>query len=425
MVIQTLGRSRPNKLNQALSGVMGGAQSFSEAMGVQKQEQQRLEENQAIKRETGQDLSGIRDERTREMLLSDKLTSGRKMNQANAGSGINPFSPNSPKNNTTNPTKKNTVNNPTASQEKLPVLSPEEVWAKGQQTAQQYRDNNVPMTDEQGFELQNSLNTENINHNNRVEAQTEAYGNLGQEAIGQVMPDASPELTAIFRGYGEEEKNKLSPAEARKSLAKKAAQFKNKVSAIENSIGPRRLFSGIVQDISGTGREEEKVNRAMREKLKFLHDQGLFDTERKLLSGLGYYPEEVESLVSNLPENTQKTIAQLPEFKKEYTEKPKLSAARAGKLPKLIHKPEDLEKIKGSIENILTSDPNTNLILLRKELEKKNVDWETYKDILDDMVINGKIKLNPDQDLAFTDTLDQPPLTTLGKILKKFNLGGS
>ena len=65
----------------------------------------------------------------------------------------------------------------------------------------------------------------------------------------------------------------------------------------------------------------------------------------------------------------------------------------------------------------------TNLILLRQAYESKNVPWMEYKSTLDRLILEGKLKLNPDQENQ-TRYLDEPPLDDLGVLLHHINLIG-
>ncbi len=44
-------------------------------------------------------------------------------------------------------------------------------------------------------------------------------------------------------------------------------------------------------------------------------DEGLFDTARMVISDKGYYPEEVEATITDLGENSKKSVANLPDMK--------------------------------------------------------------------------------------------------------------
>src|SRR3974390_1345791 len=70
------------------AGISSGAKSYAENL-------LRNEENEAIQRQTGLDLSGIRDPQTRATLIQDQLAFGRKMRQAEASreTNLNQVSP--------------------------------------------------------------------------------------------------------------------------------------------------------------------------------------------------------------------------------------------------------------------------------------------------------------------------------------------
>ncbi len=72
-------------------------------------------------------------------------------------------------------------------------------------------------------------------------------------------------------------------------------------------------------------------------------------------------------------------------------------------------------------QETLTSDPSSNLILLRKAYDQKGVQWDEFKDQLNSLILSGEIKLNEDQ-FKMLNILEQPRLDNLDKILKELHL---
>ena len=60
---------------------------------------------------------------------------------------------------------------------------------------------------------------------------------------------------------------------------------------------------------------------------------------------------------------------------------------------------------------------------MRKAFEEKGVDWNEFKDALNELELNKEIKLEADQETQ-RHFLDSPPLSNLGKILKGLNIIG-
>ena len=163
-----------------------------------------------------------------------------------------------------------------------------------------------------------------------------------------------------------------------------------------------------------------------RLKLDPLLKEGLYDESRNLLNDLGYHTEETEEFIADLGENAVKSLNLLPKIEKNspveqehgkfgYT----TPSGKSSFTSIMQYSPEMKEKIENNLHQVLSSDPSTNLILLRKAYENKGVDWEGFKDALNNLILKGSVKLNADQ-LNFLDKLEEPPLNKLDKILFHF-----
>ena len=76
-----------------------------------------------------------------------------------------------------------------------------------------------------------------------------------------------------------------------------------------------------------------------------------------------------------------------------------------------------------NLGQVLQNDPSANLILLRKAYEDRGVDWNSFKDVIDQMTLNGQFKPDPEQIKAM-ELLDNPPLDRLDAILHHFKFTG-
>ena len=319
--------------------------------------------------------------------------------------------------------------------QKVPVLDPRGVIAEGKRIQQESMNAGVPMDQQSAWQLAHQQNEANKAHNAGVEGEQETeriaqrdYGNKGESAIANVYPEASDEVKAIFRRKGEElaSQNK-SEAAIDRALAVEARKFANMIANVRESIGPPRSTS--TQKLLGTGRDADAVKISLRNKLKPLLDEGLYDTARNELSKLGYHPEERETILADVGEGTRKALAEMPQMKREKTP----GKRAGGSFEKGYYTPpsENLAPMnsaqkaifKNSLTKVFENDPSTNLILLRKQYEDKGVDWRSFSEALNDMIYNEEIKLNPDQ-FAMLDKIDMPPLNELDKILHGAQLIG-
>ncbi len=433
-----------------------------EAAGKAYTEHLRLkEEDQALKKR-GIDLEGVTSPQTRQALMADDLIYGRRAKQAEGSQNVDYNIDRSPEgrqqfleeNKVSNQklpefaekpkemqnrnimqlgeTNGNLPQPETAGQKKE-VLSPPEVRLHGARIARERTINGTPTSVEEGIKIAQSLNADNEAYNAKVDADTEQrvrsqqiYGDKAVEQFNNVLPDATAEQVALFKRKGEETAGKFkSEALIERHLAQEAVKFKNNIASIKNSIGPNRIGNKIYQKLLGNERDAEKAMDDVRIKLKPLLDQGLYDTARNLLSELGYHPEEREKIVSSLGENANKVISQISPVQKLAKNDEHMSERRLENLPEneKTYSKQDYQKINDTIRNVIKSDPSVNLILLRKSLEDKNINWIAYKDALNDAIFKGEIELNDDQ-VKQLDTLEQPPLNNLEKILYDLNLIG-
>lgn len=312
-----------------------------------------------------------------------------------------------------------------------PVLDLPALRDEGKRIARESTREGIPMTPAEGFQIAKENNEENKLYNANVEKETQArkesqreYGNIAVEKLEKVLPGATDEQKAYFKRKGEEIAGRSqSEADTERTLAKEATKFKNTLSNIENDIPPARTYNKIFQETLGTGKEYEKAKNDLRLKLDPLLKEGLYDTARNLLSKLGYYPEEREGIITDLGEGASKAVSEMPQIKKIQRLKPIKEGELFTHEMENFYTPQQHAQVNGALEKALTTDPSANLILLRREFEKKGIDWREFKDNLNELVQQGKFSLNDDQSNQLR-TLDQPPLNNLEKILHGLKIIG-
>jgi hypothetical protein len=318
---------------------------------------------------------------------------------------------------------------------KQPLLNQDELLREGQRIAQKQTEAGIPTTPMEGLDIARNIEQDKKMHNAEVEKDIEqkvqaemAYGKLGVDKLLKVYPDATDEQKALFMRKGEERgRSGKSESEINRELAKDAADFANTLINVKNGVKARGLLTAIKGSLLGSDRAVEKSIEDNRIKIKPLLDEGLFDTARMIISDKGYYPEEVEATITDLGENSKKSVANLPDMKT--TTKSQKTAGIGVAIPggqptptqKRIYTPEESQQIKNNIKETLTSDPSSNLILLRKAYDQKGVQWDEFKDQLNSLILSGEIKLNEDQ-FKMLNILEQPRLDNLDKILKELHL---
>jgi hypothetical protein len=473
-MVQVIGQNRTKPLSKGQQTAKGIGEAFETGKEYLQQYYQRQlmeNENEAINKNYGINLTGITNPEARQQILINELQYGRKMKQAEASGkvpltknrsedflnqitrkpqqelpefqtpGKNIPIPNQEPQNieevpyklSKNRNKKNipfsSIPQSETSGIKRPVFTPEQVFEEGHRIAEENRSNGVPMTDVEGVQQAQLVNSENRIYNADVDSDIKArqeaqigYGNLAVEKLGNVYPNATDEEKALFRKKGQEIAEEVGNNEAKidARLADEAKNLKNNISNVLKSPTAERLFNAPWRKVQGESRTFDQRSKDIRLKLEPILKEGLYPLARDLVSQLGYYPEEIERIVSNLSENANKSVAQLPKMNKIYE-----SQSSKGKYGQWEEKFSDAsyEKIKNNINQTFKNDPNVNLLLLRKAYEEKNVDWKTFKDILDEGILEGQIKLSPEQ-YYFKDNIDSPPLNNLDIILEGLNIKG-
>lgn len=281
-------------------------------------------------------------------------------------------------------------------------------------------------------------NEGNIAHNQRVEnerikriGEQEAFGQLAEDALVNVYEKATDEQKAVFRKKGENVAGQgKSQADIKRTLAKDAVKFKNDISNAEKGLAAPRIQNLLQRKFMGT---EKTTNQAMadaKHQVQPLLNEGLYDTSRNLLADAGFYPEEREKIIFGPVEGqVKKTIDSIPKPKYEKQNKPSELALGGGymRLPgEGTYSPESKENLKANLRQVWGEKENENVnpVLLRKEYEDKGYDWRIFKDALNDEISEGNIELTDDQMNQYNSYLDQPPLSTLEKILYKLDLRG-
>lgn len=488
------------KLGQALGGALSSAaESFAGNL-------RRNEEDQSIQRETGANLAGIRDPQTRQALMADQLKQGRRYREAEASHNININSPANfgsgrksfqerlqepgiydqerepepviresqyeeeprqrPRENKSFGTDKTgqersqgrTLEPKQATTgEVAQLLSNDQIEPEGKRVARQRTAAGLPTTTEEGIQLvledqnRRAIHNQNIENERQTKQKNQRdYGTRAVKSMKKLLKNPTDEHIAYFQRLGEQAAaNNENESEFQDEVAKQAKQFKNDISNIENGVKPSRIFNDIQGGFWGNNRTAAERKADMRIAIEPLKKLGFYDTIRKTLSSdkLGYAPEEIESLLSDLSESTTKTLADLPDLSKESNFTDYLPTSIIGKaigkispaagkgltgltenigefvFPKQFS-PENLSLIKNNIKDVFSKDSSTNLLLLRKAYEDKGVDWRTFKNELNTMINNGEIKLNPDQWNQFNSYIMDPPEGPLKYILRKAHFIG-
>ncbi len=530
MVIQIIKENRIPNRGQQFGAAIGGA--MGSLGGSYKDKLLLDEENDAIERETGTNLKGIRDPQTRSSIMQDQMKRGQRYRQAlashelHANQDYGQQNISSPKMSqrgqsfqdqlgqgqrgqrvfqerlqapgiqdqerdpdigiTERPYEEEPTNRlgtarergqkkteparqpqqrsqggrtlePQAATlgEEFPRLNPDQIHQKTlqMQEASLRTPNALPLTYEEAQDkvLTNQNNIDRYNQGLQKERDDKEqhqikYGKQAIDSMESLIPKSqiTDEHRAYFQKLGEEAAaNNVNQSDFKKQVAEKATEFANDIENIQKGVKPSRLFNDIKGGFWGNNRTAEERKADMRIAIEPLKKLGFYDTIRATLQGgnLKYAPEEIESLLSDLSESTTKTLTDLPDFNKGSVLGGYLSTA--AKVLSPIYRglgdhvkkelemlnpkefsQEQLSSIKNNLKDIFSKDPSTNLLLLRKAYEDKGVDWRTFKNQMNNMIMSGELKLNPDQLKQFNSYIMDPPEGPLSYILRQANFIG-
>lgn len=312
----------------------------------------------------------------------------------------------------------------------VPLSTPTEKIKSTKKLMSDYNKAGIPITFEQARSEIEAAEEEKKIHNSEVLAETERrknsqreYGEKAVSELDKVFPSATPEMNAIFKKKGEEAAaQNRSEADIDRHLAVEAKNFKNMYSNIEKDLSAPRIQNQLQRSFLQSAKDFDQSAADLRVKLKPLLDIGLYDSARKLLTDLGYYPEERETIVNPMSERQKTVLNRVPKGKKEYIEEP----VGMGQIPSFQrpykYDPNQMENIKSGLKDLKEADPNFSLVLARKAFEDKDYDWRIFKDALNGLEEDG-FPLEEDQKNQ-RSILDTPPLNTLEKVLHGIGLQG-
>lgn len=321
-----------------------------------------------------------------------------------------------------------------------PILNGDELIGEAQNQLQRWQQGGlINKTLEDAYNLVNTQNEANKSYNQQVEAdrsnriaEQDAFGNIAEEALNNVLPEATDEQKAVLRKKGEEFAGKgKSQAEIKRSLALEASRFKNTLSNIQNGLSAPRIQNKLQRKLAGNEKNIEQAQADARIQIQPLLNEGLYDTSRLLLSKAGFYPEEREDTIfGKIKPDMKKAINEIPKPKFEDTAvrgKPGSPGFGIKLKGEKIYTPESKANLKENIKSVWGPEKNNdsfNVIQNRKAYEDKNYDWRIYKDVMNELFSEGEIDFNQDQLNQFNSYLNEPPLTMLESIFEFLHLRG-
>ncbi|HEX4374894.1 MAG TPA: hypothetical protein VHZ50_16435 [Puia sp.] len=320
-----------------------------------------------------------------------------------------------------------------------PVLSGDELLQKTQQRQAEFAKNGIIKNFEDVYNQVSNENQQNDLYNQRIELERQKriesqqhYGELAEQRLKKLIPDASDEESAIARKIGEEAAGEnRSQADIDRLITRQVNDYKNSLSNIEKDLQAPRIQNKLQRIFSGKSTDYQKVEQDARAAIKPLIDRGLYEKSRTMLANAGFYPEERENIIfGKMPREIKSTVDKIP--KASYEKTKSLPITMGAGIPagnKNLVKEYDLKSRVNLFDNLSKvwgegKNDQVNLLQLRKEYEDKGYDWRMFKDSMNELVNSGQIQLNPDQTNTYNSYLNNPPLNALESILHNLGLRG-
>lgn len=250
---------------------------------------------------------------------------------------------------------------------------------------------------------------------------------FGQESaikgIKNVVENPSVNLVAAAGREGERiAEAGGTPAQIEQGTAEYVTRYKNELGSASRGQTPPTIFNAPGRLISGTFLTPTQQIKHDQQALKTVIESGPGgkDEARTALSEAGKPLEQREETVDPLPEETKNAVMSIPTLHAPVgtSRGLALKAQKGFAEKKAMAQPV----LNNSLLSVLQANPNANLILLRKEYEKKGYDWRMFQDAVTNLQSQG-VKLNPDQQKQYNEYLYTPPEAGLDKIFNFFRIG--
>jgi len=245
----------------------------------------------------------------------------------------------------------------------------------------------------------------------------EEQGMRASELLKGYQKDATPLQLAQMAERSE--KFRGSPGEIQKQMADLVTQEANKLSRLEAVHEAPGLMS-MAKEFFKEGYVPGEKERIREARLAAKEVDPLVAREK--LAKKGFTAEMREEALSALNPSTKKIVDLLPKKSSKF----KAAFEGKGSLLSGVESPirsdkQRMASLQTNIQDVLRSDPSTNLVLLRKEYEKRGIDWRDYKDAIQSLYEDGMIDFTPEQQMMLKD-LTRPPMDRLRKALKTMKL---
>lgn len=240
-----------------------------------------------------------------------------------------------------------------------------------------------------------------------------------QEMLKGHMPDATAAQLGEIASKAQSFRG--APGDVQKQLADLVTGEVNKVGRLKATHEGPGFFNSIKELIKEgySPTESERIKEAA------LASKDVDPIKaREILSKKGFNAEARERALSKLEPSAYKIISQLPKetsrLKALFEGKGRGGFIQKGEAPTRANEIRK-EQITQNLQDVLYSHPNANLVLLRKEYEKRGVDWRDFKDAISNLEGQGMANFTDEQKSMLKD-ITRPPLSRLENALRNMKI---
>ena len=245
----------------------------------------------------------------------------------------------------------------------------------------------------------------------------EEQGLRAAEMLKGYQKDATP--LQLAQMAAEAEKFRGSPGDIQKQMSDLVTKEANKLARLE-AVHEAPSLLGMAKEFIKEGYVPGQKERIREAQLASRDVDPLVAREK--LAKKGFNPEMREMALSKLDPSVKAMVDQLP----KKTSRLKAAFEGKGSLLSGVESPVRLDQqrklaFEDNLAKVLQTNPNANLILLRKEYEKRGVDWKDFKDTIQQLYDADVIDFTEEQKMMLKD-LTRPPLDRLEKALRRMKL---
>lgn len=315
----------------------------------------------------------------------------------------------------------------TTGSEPVPLMTPQEKNQKRRELNRQYNSAGVPIDPAKIEQIIQQEDQNRIQYNEQQQkekgVQAQAWDKMAEQSMtrfNNANLGKSPEDETVFKKFVNEARNKDNPNEIYEYARDKYRQFENARNAITNEMNLPGPITKAIRQYTGTYKSKEDLISSLQPHIKKLIDMNLIPEARNLLSNsLGFGTDDVERTLFPPSKEVTKQLNMFspnPDRGKVTGLFTDDEARFPGEESAL--KDKNYDSFKGKVENLISKNPEINLINLRSQLnQQKGYGWQDINRVVVELIDEGRFKPNDIQEQQL-NVIKQAPLPGLLEMFK-------